>query len=312
MKAFIFPGQGIQKAGMGKDLYLNYPAAKDLFNYADELLGRQISKIMIGDDEIELSKSFNAQPAIFLYEVALATIQKDIVPDVVAGHSFGEFAALVINKTLKFEDALKLVEIRSNLGSEFGKNFQSAMAAVIGLEDKIVEETIKLISDNTNEKIYIANYNGPGQLVLSGSKSGIKEACKTFKNLGAKRAVILPIEGAFHTPLMSDVEFVYCQSINNFNFSDAEIPICQCTDSKLYLKAEQLKSNLMQHMTSSVNWTKMIHNMVEFGVTDFIEIGTDDTLQKIIRRMYPILSSSSILTSKTYNGIVKNYSIIIS
>ena len=309
MKAFIFPGQGIQKGGMGKDLYLNYPAAKELFDYADELLRRKISKIMIEDDEIELSKSFNSQPAIFLYEVILATIQNDIVPDIVAGHSFGEFAALVINKTLKFEDALKLVDIRSNLGSEFVKNSQSAMAAVIGLEDKIVEETIKLISENTNENIFIANYNGPGQLVLSGTRSGIKEACKTFKNLGAKRAVILPIEGAFHTPLMSDVESVFCQSINGFNFSDAEIPICQCADSKIYFKAEQLKSNLMHHMTSSVNWTKMIHNMVKFGVTDFIEIGTDDTLQKIIRRMYPTLLSSSILTSKTYNGIVKNYSI---
>lgn len=309
MKAFIFPGQGIQKAGMGKDLYLNYPAAKELFNYADELLGRKISKIMIEDDEIELSKSFNSQPAIFLYEVMLATIQNDIVPDIVAGHSFGEFAALVINKTLKFEDALKLVDIRSNLGSEFVKNYHSAMAAVIGLEDKIVEETIKLISENTKENIFIANYNGPGQLVLSGTRSGIKEACKTFKNLGAKRAVILPIEGAFHTPLMSDVESVFCQSINSFNFSDAEIPICQCADSKIYLKAEQLKSNLMHHMTSSVNWTKMIHNMVEFGVTHFIEIGTDDTLQKIIRRMYPSLLNTSILTSKTYNGIVKNYSI---
>jgi [acyl-carrier-protein] S-malonyltransferase len=309
MKAYIFPGQGIQKAGMGKDLYFNYPAAKELFNYADVLLGRRISKIMIGDDEIELSKSFNAQPAIFLYEVALATIQNDIAPDIVAGHSFGEFAALVINKTLKFEDALKLVDIRSNLGSEFSKKHQSAMAAVIGLEDKIVEETIKFISESTNEKIFIANYNGPGQLVLSGSKIGIKEACRTLKDLGAKRAVILPIEGAFHTPLMSDVEFVYCQSINNFSFSDAEIPICQCADSKLYLKADQIKYNLMHHMTNSVNWTKMIHNMVEFGVTNFIEIGTDDTLQKIIRRMYPALTSSSILTSKTYNGIVKNYSI---
>lgn len=309
MKAFIFPGQGIQKGGMGKDLYFNFDAAKELFHYADELLGRPISKIMIDDDEFELSKSINAQPAIFLYEVILATLQKDIIPDMVAGHSFGEFAALVINKTLKFEDALKLVDIRSNLGSEFSKNFQSAMAAVIGLEDKIVEDTIKSISDKTNENIFIANYNGPGQLVLSGTRSGIKEACRTFKSLGAKRAVILPIEGAFHTPLMSDIEFVYSQSINNFNFLDANIPICQCADSKIYSKAEKLKSNLMHHMTSSVNWTKMIHNMVEFGVTDFIEIGTDDTLQKIIRRMYPTLSTSSILSYKTYNGIIKNYSI---
>lgn len=309
MKAFIFPGQGIQKASMGKDLYYKYPAAKELLDMADELLGRSISKIMIDSDEIELSKSFNAQPAIFLYEVILATIQKDIVPDIVAGHSFGEFAALVINNTLKFEDALKLVDIRSNFGSEFSKNFDSAMAAVIGLDDKIVEDTILSITENINESIFVANYNGPGQLVLSGSRIGIKEACKVFKSLGAKRAVILPIEGAFHTPLMKDIELGYNQSINQFIFFDSIIPICQCTDSRIHLNSEKIKSNLMYHMTSSVNWTKMVHNMVNYGVTEFIEIGTDDTLQKIIKRMYPNLITSSILSSKTYDGFVRNYSI---
>jgi [acyl-carrier-protein] S-malonyltransferase len=309
MKAFIFPGQGIQKANMGKDLYFNFPAGKELLDFADELLGRSISKIMIDSDEIELSKSYNAQPAIFLYEVILATIQNDIAPDLVAGHSFGEFAALVINKTLKFEDALRLVDIRSNFGAEFSKNFDSAMAAVIGLDDKIVEDTIKSIIDDSHENIFIANYNGPGQLVLSGSRNGIKEACKVFKSLGAKRAVILPIEGAFHTPLMKNIELGYNQSINKINFKDAIIPICQCTDSQIYLNSEKIKSNLMNHMTSSVNWTKMVHNMVNFGVTEFIEIGTDDTLQKIIRRMYPNLITSSILNSKTYNGFVRNYSI---
>jgi [acyl-carrier-protein] S-malonyltransferase len=309
MKAFIFPGQGIQKAYMGKDLYYKYPAAKELLDMADELLGRSISKIMIDSDEIELSKSFNAQPAIFLYEVILATIQKDIVPDIVAGHSFGEFAALVINKTLKFEDALRLVDIRSNFGSEFSKNFDSAMAAVIGLDDKIVEDTILSITENTNESIFVANYNGPGQLVLSGSRIGIKEACKVFKSLGAKRAVILPIEGAFHTPLMKHIELGYNHSINKFDFKDPIIPICQCTDSQIYLNSEKIKSNLMYHMTSSVNWTKMIHNMVNYGVTEFIEIGTDDTLQKIIKRMYPNIITFSMLSSKTYDGFVRNYSI---
>jgi [acyl-carrier-protein] S-malonyltransferase len=309
MKAFIFPGQGIQKASMGKDLYNNFPLAKDLLNYADQILGRSISKIMIDDDEIELSKSSNSQPAIFLYEVILATIQNDIEPDLVAGHSFGEFAALVVNKTLKFEDALKLVDIRSNLGFKFSNSFESAMAAVIGLDDLIVENTIKSIVDNSNEKIFIANYNGPGQLVLSGSRNGIKEACKIFKNIGAKRAVILPIEGAFHTPLMKEIELEYSKSISKIEFSNTKIPICQCADSKIYLNSSEIKSNLITHMTSSVNWTKMIHNMVEFGINEFIEIGTDDTLQKIISRMYPKLKVNSILFSKSLNGKVRNYSI---
>lgn len=309
MKAFIFPGQGIQKAEMGKDLFYSFPQAKQVLNYADEILGRSLSKIMISGDEIELSRSFNAQPAIFLYEYILATLQTEIFPDIVAGHSFGEFAALTVNKSLAFEDALKLVSLRAELGEIFVKNNETAMAAVIGLNDDIIEEKITEISKTPNNSVFIANYNGPGQIVLSGTKSGIKEACREFKLRGAKRAVILPIGGAFHTPLMNEVSDLYKTHISKISFRDPITPICQCADSQINKDKDNIKYNLKKHMTSSVNWTEIVEKMVNFGVTEFIEIGTDDTLQKIVKRMYPELNVSSILDIRTYNGKVKNYSI---
>lgn len=309
MKAFIFPGQGIQKAEMGRDLFFNFSKAKELLLQADDLLERSISRIMIEGSEIELSRSYNAQPAIFLYEVLLATMQDEIKPDIVAGHSFGEFAALVVNQSLTFTDALQLVQSRALIGDSFGKTIESAMAAVIGLDDKLVEESIESLVKEFGEKIFIANYNGPGQLVLSGSRLGIKEACKLFKSLGAKRAVILPIEGAFHTPLMREAELSYSESIEKVVFKTPTIPICQCANSMINYDSGVIKSNLLQHMTSSVNWTKMVHNLVNHGVTEFIEVGTDDTLQKIVRRMYPDLKITSILKSTSYKDKVRDYSL---
>jgi [acyl-carrier-protein] S-malonyltransferase len=309
MRAFIFPGQGIQKSEMGKDLYFSFPYAKKILDTADEILGRSLSKIMISGDEIELSRSYNAQPAIFLYEYILATLQNEIMPDIVAGHSFGEFAALAVNKSITFADALRLVSIRAEFGENYVKNNETAMAAVIGLEDEIIEQTIKGISKNQNNAIFIANYNGPGQIVLSGSRSGIKEACKEFKLLGAKRALILPIQGAFHTPLMETVAKEYRTHIEDISFCGPKFPICQCTDSSINTDPNLIKFNLMNHMTSSVNWTKMVEKMVNYGITEFIEIGTDNTLQKIIERMYPELNASSILDIESYYGKVKNYSI---
>lgn len=309
MRAFIFPGQGIQKAEMGKDLYFSFPQARQILNNADEILGRSLSKIMISGDEIELSRSYNAQPAIFLYEYILATLQNEIMPDIVAGHSFGEFAALAVNKSITFDDALRLVSIRAEFGESFVQNNETAMAAVIGLDDDIIEQKITEITRNRNNAIFIANYNGPGQIVLSGTKSGIKEACKEFKLLGAKRAVILPIGGAFHTPLMNEVSELYKSHINSISFREPKIPICQCTDSSINSDINSIKLNLMQHMISSVNWTRMVEKMVSHGVTEFVEIGTDNTLQKIVKRMYPELNVSSILDISTYYGKVNNYSI---
>ena len=309
MRAFIFPGQGIQKAEMGKDLYFSFPQARQIMNNADEILGRSLSKIMISGDEIELSRSYNTQPAIFLYEYILATMQNEIMPDIVAGHSFGEFAALAVNKSIAFEDALRLVAMRADFGESFVQNNETAMAAVIGLADDIIEQKTTEISRNRKNAIFIANYNGPGQIVLSGTKSGIKEACKAFKLLGAKRAVILPIAGAFHTPLMYEVSELYKVYINSTCFQEPKIPICQCTDSSINLNIDYIKFNLTQHMISSVNWTRMVENMVNHGITEFVEIGTDNTLQKIVKRMYPELNVSSILDIRTYYGKVTNYSI---
>lgn len=309
MKAFIFPGQGIQKAEMGKDLYDNFPLAKQILKNADEILGRSLSKLMISGDEIELSRSINAQPAIFLYEYILASLQNEIQPNLVSGHSFGEFAALVISKSINFEDALRLVSVRAKLGEEYVMKNETSMAAVIGLDDAIVEQTIREISINDKNLIFIANYNGPGQLVLSGSRSGIKEACKAFKSLGAKRAVVLPIQGAFHTPMMQLVADQYQSYINSINFTHPIIPICQCADSSVNSDSNLIKLNLIKHMTSTVNWTKMVNQMVNFGITEFIEIGTDNTLQKIVARMYPELKVTSILDSKQFIGLVRNYSL---
>ena len=309
MKAFIFPGQGIQKAEMGKDLYVSFPLAKQILNNADDILGRSLSKIMISGDEIELSRSYNAQPAIFLYEYILATLQNEIKPDLVAGHSFGEFAALAVNKSITFEDALRLVSVRAEFGENFVKNSETAMAAVIGLEVKVIEQTIVEISRNENNVIFIANYNGPGQVVLSGSRSGIKEACREFKLLGAKRAVFLPIQGAFHTPLMDNISDQYKTHIDKIDFYSPQIPICQCADSCINTDTNLIKLNLMKHMTSSVNWTKMVEQMVDYGITEFIEIGTDNTLQKIVERMYPELKATSILDIKSYFNKVRNYKI---
>jgi [acyl-carrier-protein] S-malonyltransferase len=309
MKAFIFPGQGIQKAEMGKDLYNFFPLAKQILKNADDILERSLSKIMISGDEFELSRSYNAQPAIFLYEYIMATLQNDVKPDLVAGHSFGEFAALVVNKSITFEDALRLVMARAEFGENFVKNNETAMAAVIGLEDTTIEQTILEISKNDNNSIFIANYNGPGQIVLSGSKSGIKEACRAFKLLGAKRAFVLPIQGAFHTPLMDNVANIYKNHIDKIDFYLPYIPICQCADSSINIDTNLIKINLMNHMTSSVNWTKMVKQMVDYGITEFIEIGTDDTLQKIVKRMYPELKTTSVLDIKYYQGKIRNYSI---
>ena len=216
---------------------------------------------------------------------------------------------MAVNNTITFEDALRLVSIRAKLGEDFVNNNNTAMAAVIGLEDYIVEQKIKEISDKTNNFIFIANYNGPGQLVLSGSRTGIKDACKEFKSMGAKRAVILPIQGAFHTPMMQNVADVYSNHINKIEFISSRIPICQCADSNINTDPKLIKFNLLKHMTSSVNWTKMVKNLVNYGITEFIEIGTDNTLQKIVSRMYPDLKVTSILDSNQFKGKVRNYSI---
>jgi len=311
MKAFIFPGQGCQKAGMGSDLYTLSTKAKDIFDKADAFYGRKITDVMFYGSEIELMETKNTQPSVFLYEIALALAQDEVKPDVVAGHSLGEFAALVIAGAISFEDGLNLVLNRAIIGQKACEKEYTAMGAVIGLSDEYVAKRIKEIWDESGEPIYFANYNGPGQVVISGSKQGIRLACKAFKNEGAKKAVPLPISGSFHTPYMNEAKVELGEIIKNTKFTEAKIPVYQCVDALPHIHPDELKANLIEHITHPVLWTDMVRNMAKDGATEFYEVGTDDTLTKIVARMEPDLKVMQLLDINTYLGKIKNFKKVI-
>lgn len=312
MRAFIFPGQGCQKEGMGKDLYALSPKAKELFDRADDFLGWKITDVMFHGTEEELMKTRNTQPSVFIYEVALAMAQDEIVPDVVAGHSLGEFAALVIAGAITLEDGLRLVLNRALIGQKAYEEapVKTGMGAVIGLPDEYVAKRIKEIWDETGEAIYFANHNGPGQVVITGTKKGVRMACKAFMAEGAKKAVPLAIGGSFHSPFMNEAKKELGAIINEVEFKTPCIPIYQCVDAKPHTNPDELRANLIEHITSSVLWTDMVNNMDADGVTDYYEVGTDDTLQKIVRRMKPQATVESLLHIPTYDGKIMDYSII--
>lgn len=309
MRALIFPGQGCQKEGMGKDLYDIFKDAREIFEQANDYLGRRITDVMFNGTEDELMQTINTQPAVFVYEVALAKAQKTVKPDVVAGHSLGEFAALVLNGAISFEDGLNLVQNRAIIGQKACDKVKTGMGAVIGLPDEYIAKRIKEIWEETGEPIYFANYNGPGQVVISGSKKGVRLACKSFMQEGAKKAVFLPISGSFHTPYMNEAREELGAIIKATKFNEPICPIYQCVDALPHTNPVEIQNNLIDHITHSVLWTDMVNNMVKDGVTDFYEVGTDDTLEKIVRRMYPELHQQSLLDIPEYMGKVKNYKI---
>lgn len=303
MKAFIFPGQGCQKEGMGKDLYYNYPKAKLLFEQANDLLGRRITDVMFYGNELELLETINTQPAVFLYEVITALVQEDIEPDCVAGHSLGEFAALVISGVLSFEDGLNIVLNRALIAQKVCEKYDTAMGAIIGFPDEFIEKRMKEISDVTGEPIYFANYNGPGQVVITGSKKGVRIACKTFKAEGAKKAVPLPISGSFHSPYMEEARVELAKIIGSSTFNSPICPIYQCVNGEKQTEPEVIQINLINHITSPVHWTSVIRNMERDGITHFYEVGTDDTLQKIVSRMCPTKNVLSIWDIPYYDNL---------
>jgi len=288
---------------MGKNLYDNFPEAKKLFETANDVLGRRITDVMFFGNELELLETKNTQPAVFLYEVVLAMTQQLILPDVVSGHSLGEFAALVVNKTLSFEDGLNLVLNRAVIAQKVCEKYETAMGAVIGFPDEVVEKRLKEISESSGEPIYFANYNGPGQVVITGSKKGIRIACKIFKAEGAKKAVPLAIAGSFHSPYMEEARIELGVIIESTKFNDPICPIYQCVDGLPHFNPEEIKANLINHITHPVLWTSMVKNMEHDGVFEFYEVGTDDTLQKIVTRMCPDMKVSSIWELPIYNNI---------
>ena len=271
MKVYIFPGQGSQFEGMGKDLYDNSPIAKYYFEQADSILGFRISDIMFNGTAEDLKQTKVTQPAVFLYSIIKAKMQgDDIKPDAVAGHSLGEFTALVANGALSFEDGLRLVQLRAEAMQRACEQNPSTMAAILGLDDKTVEAVCASITD---EVVVAANYNCPGQLVISGSLKGIEIACEKMKAAGAKRALTLPVGGAFHSPLMASAREELAAAIENTAFNKPTCPVYQNVNAEATTDPEVIKMNLIAQLTGPVRWTQIIENMIADGATEFVESG---------------------------------------
>lgn len=283
-KAYVFPGQGSQFVGMGKDLYENNPLAKEMFENANSILGFRITDTMFSGTDEELKQTKVTQPAIFLHSVILAaTLGDTFKPDMVAGHSLGEFSALVANKALSFEDALVLVSKRALAMQKACELVPSTMAAVLGLEDNKVEE----ICAATDGIVVAANYNCPGQLVISGSVEAVNRACEALKAAGAKRALVLPVGGAFHSPLMEPARVELEAAIHATTFSLPVCPVYQNVTAHAVNDPEAIKKNLIAQLTAPVAWTQSVRQMVVDGATHFVEVGPGKVLQGLVKKIAP-------------------------
>lgn len=291
MKAYVFPGQGSQFTGMGKDIYDTNPGAKVFFDQADAILGFKITDIMFTGTADELKQTKVTQPAIFIHSVALALSNDNFHPDMVAGHSLGEFSALVANKTLSFEDGLKLVYKRALAMQKACEINPSTMAAILGLDDKVVEEICASITD---EVVVAANYNCPGQLVISGSNKGIEIACEKMKAAGAKRALPLPVGGAFHSPLMEPARTELATAIESTVFSKPICAVYQNVNAKAATDIETIKKNLIAQLTAPVRWTQSVQNMTADGAKLYVECGPGKVLQGLVKKISPEAEVASI------------------
>ena len=310
MKAFLFPGQGCQKEGMGKDLYDAFPKARTIFEKAHDILGERFSDILFTASEDLLMDTRYTQMGIFIYECALALGQDEIKPDCVAGHSLGEYAALVVSGALSFEEAVPFIEKRGQVFYDAFQKHPSAMGAIIGVPEEQVLDVLKSVGNEDGENLYVANYNGPGQLVVTGARSSVKKACKILKEMGAKRALVLPQKGVGHSPNSAEEGAILGEELKKLHFKEARIPIYQDADGLPHTDAKEILDNQIKLMTHPVQWTSITQNMVKNGVTEFYEGGTDDTLQKIVRRMTPESVVTSLHHISTYEGKVHDYSVV--
>jgi len=294
MKAYVFPGQGAQFTGMGKDLYEKSAQAKELFEQANEILGFRITDIMFEGTAEELKETKVTQPAVFLHSVILAkTLGEDFKPEMVAGHSLGEFSALVSAGALTFEDGLKLVSQRALAMQKACEITPSTMAAVLGLDDKVVED----VCDTIDGVVVPANYNCPGQLVISGETTAVEKACIAMKEAGAKRALILPVGGAFHSPMMEPAREELAAAIEKTTFSTPVCPVYQNVPASAVTNPDEIKQNLIIQLTAPVKWTQSVQNMVADGATLFTEVGPGNVLQGLVKKIAPEAQTAAAVLS---------------
>jgi [acyl-carrier-protein] S-malonyltransferase len=294
MNAFVFPGQGAQFSGMGKDLFESNENARELFKKANEILGFEITQVMFEGTDEALKQTNVTQPAIFLHSVILASTIENFHPDMVVGHSLGEFSALVAAGALSFEDGLKLVAKRADAMQKACEISPSTMAAVLNLADEKVEEVCSEVSKSTGQVVVPANYNCPGQLVISGSIEAINVACEKMKEAGAKRALVLQVGGAFHSPLMEPAREELALAIKETEFKEPICPIYQNVNAKPSKDIITIKENLIQQLTSPVRWTQSVQNMVNDGATVFTECGPGKVLQGLVKKISPNVETAGV------------------